>query len=134
MTTWGAGESQGDAAADQPQPSAAGQGQPSNWAPYGQPPPGAGQTQQPWPGWGQPGPVQPGADGFAIASLVLGLLGFIGICAILSVIFGGIALNRISRTQRAGKGMAIAGTVIGGFWLVITIILVITVVASSSNS
>jgi hypothetical protein len=64
----------------------------------------------------------------------LSLLGFIGICAILGLIFGLVALSRIGRTGRGGRGMAIAGTVIGGGWLVITIIVVIALSVAGAHS
>jgi hypothetical protein len=135
MSTWAEGDSQDDTAAAQPQAPGTGQGRPTpGWAAYGQPQPGAGPTQLPWSAAGQPGPQQSGTDGFAIASLVLGLLGFIGICAILGLIFGLVALNRIGSTRRGGRGMAIAGTVIGGVWLAITIIVVIAVSVAGAHS
>jgi hypothetical protein len=132
---WGAEGSQHDTTAEQPRASFAGQGQPTaGWTAYGPPQPGVSPTPLPWTAGGQPGQLQSGTDGFAIASLVLGLLGFIGICAILGVVFGLVALNRIGTTRRGGRGMAIAGTVIGGIWLVITIIVVIAVYAGGANS
>lgn len=135
METWGGGESPHDTAAGDPQTAAPGQGQPTpGWAAYGPPQAGPGATRQPWSTWGQPELLQSGTDGFAIASLVLSLLGFIGICAILGVIFGLVALNRIGKTQRGGRGMAIAGTVIGGGWLVLTILVVIAISIAGSNS
>jgi hypothetical protein len=134
MDTSGATDSHHDTATEQPQAPAPGQRQPTpGWTAYG-PAPAAGPAQQPWSAWGQPEPSQFGTDGFAIASLVLGLLGFIGICAILGVVFGLVALNRIGRTRRGGRGMAIAGTVIGGVWLAITIIVVIAVAVAGANS
>ncbi len=48
-------------------------------------------------------------DGYAIASLVLAVLG-VGIVA---VVFGLVGLSRISRSGRPGRGLAIAGVVIG---------------------
>lgn len=51
----------------------------------------------------------PRTDGLAIASLVLGLLGF----GILPVVFGHIALARIRRTGDGGSGLAIGGLVLG---------------------
>lgn len=48
-------------------------------------------------------------NGLAIASLVTGILGF----SILSVIFGHIALNQIGRSREEGRGLAIAGLVLG---------------------
>ncbi len=116
------------------------QGQPQSGQQYGQPQSG----QQP--GWSQPSAVQYGANvrqseagyaqmygqkprtGMAITSLVLGIIAFllawfpIGsylavLLALLSVIFGIIAIRR-----PAGKGMAVAGLILGGLALVISII------------
>jgi hypothetical protein len=135
MSTWGDGNSPIDTAAAQPQASGGGQGQPApSWPAYGQPQPGVSATQPPWSAAGQPGLLQSGTDGFATAALVLGLLGFIGICAILGVVFGLVALNRIGTSGRGGRGMAIAGTVIGGVWLAITIIVVLAVSVAGAHS
>lgn len=91
---------------------------------YG-PPPGAQMPPPPPnpmnPYFGQP----PRTHGFAIASLVCGILAIIpGCCcgaaglplAAVSLTLGIIAINQInaSQGQIAGKGMAIAGTVCGG--------------------
>jgi Domain of unknown function (DUF4190)/Septum formation len=67
----------------------------------------------------QPGAVsepQPRApiDGFAVASLITGLLGLIP----LAVIFGPVALSRIARTGARGRALAIAGLALGGTWAV----------------
>lgn len=56
-------------------------------------------------------------SGFAIASLVLGILGFLIVTAILGIIFGIIALTRIRAVPQRGKGLAIAGLVTSGLWL-----------------
>ncbi|GAA5077328.1 hypothetical protein HNP84_003698 [Thermocatellispora tengchongensis] len=62
-------------------------------------------------------------NGLAIASLVLGLIGFIscGFTSVLAVIFGHVALGQIRRDRTDGHGMALAGTVLGwvltGGWL-----------------
>ncbi|MEJ7725759.1 MAG: DUF4190 domain-containing protein [Actinomycetes bacterium] len=114
-------------------------GQRSDQPQYGQQP-----AQQP--GWSQPSAAQYGTDvrqteagyaqmygekprtGMAITSLVLGIIAFllawfpIGsylavLLALLSVIFGIIAIRR-----PAGKGMAVAGLILGGLALVISII------------
>jgi hypothetical protein len=52
-------------------------------------------------------------NGLAVASLVLGILwlGFVG--SILALIFGHVALYQIIDTEQAGKGLAIAGIVLG---------------------
>lgn len=60
-------------------------------------------------------------SGFAIASFVFGLIGGV----ILSVVFGIIALRRISRRGLRGRGFAIAGLVLSGLWT----LLIATVVA-----
>jgi len=63
-------------------------------------------------------------SGLAVASLVLGLAGFIpcGLTSIPAVIFGHVALGQIRRDRLDGHGMAVAGTVLGwiltGGWLV----------------
>jgi hypothetical protein len=61
------------------------------------------------------GPVK--TNGFAIAALVLGILGF---CSPLAIIFGAIATGRIKRAagREKGRGLAIAGIVLGSLWLV----------------
>jgi hypothetical protein len=90
------------------------------------------------PGYWQPGAyvqVQPRrvTDGLAIASMVLGILwvGWIG--SILAVIFGHVALRRIAREGKAGRGMAIAGLVLG-YVGVATLLLYIVVVVIAFNS
>jgi len=98
--------------------------------PYpGGPNPGAG----PNPGWPQANPWGPPAggsvwapppfgqspsgttNGQAIAAFVLGLLAIVPV----SVVFGIVALVRIGRTRQRGKGLAIAGLVLSGLWVVV---------------
>lgn len=69
----------------------------------------------------QPGMVpQPQkTNGLAIAALVLSLVG----CSLLGVIFGGIAISQINKGQGSGKGLAIAGLVIGIIGFLGTILL-----------
>jgi hypothetical protein len=86
---------------------------------YGQPPmapPPYG--QQGYPG-GMPGPRK--SNGAAIASLILGILGCVPfITGILAVILGIVGIKAGSDPQRGGKGMAIAGLLLGvlsiGLW------------------
>ena len=71
--------------------------------------------------------------GLAIASLVCGLLfwfGFPGfVCSILAIVFGIIQLKNIKKTpgQYGGKGMAIAGLILGSigilFFLIVTLVI-----------
>lgn len=66
--------------------------------------------------WNQsPGGQMPRTSGLAIASLVLGLLWLCGIGSLLATIFGAVSLSQISRSngRLLGKGMAIAGLVLG---------------------
>jgi hypothetical protein len=58
-------------------------------------------------------------SGLAIASLILGLLGFFFVtaCAGLGLGFG--ALGNSKRTGRPGTGLAVAGIVLSAGWLVL---------------
>jgi len=70
-------------------------------------------------------------NGMAIASLVTSIAGsFCGI-GILGFIFGLIALNQIKKSNgtQTGQGMAIAGTIIGGLW-VLAVLFIIIMMAS----
>jgi hypothetical protein len=93
---------------------------------------------QPQVGAYPPGAVHYGApgrtSGLAIASMVLGILWLYWIGSILAVIFGHIAISQAKKDPTLrGKGMAIAGLVLGyigvGF-----LVLAIVVAASSSTS
>jgi uncharacterized membrane protein YvbJ len=67
-------------------------------------------------------------SGLAIASLVLGLVGFlINPLSILAIIFGAVAMSQTGRNHNLkGRGMAIAGLVLGiivaAFWIIIVIV------------
>lgn len=77
-----------------------------------------------------PAPVR--TNGFAIASLVLGLLG----CgSILAVIFGHVALGQIRRANGAegGRGLAIAGLILGYIGLAIAILYLVLIIAVASS-
>jgi len=73
-------------------------------------------------------PARP-TSGFSTASLILGILGFSGICALLAIIFGAIGINQEKRTGAGGKGMAIAGVVLGSVWIFLGIITILIFVA-----
>ncbi|SFK92831.1 protein of unknown function [Streptosporangium canum] len=72
-------------------------------------------------GYGQPygyAPQQPSptkTNGLAVASLVLGLTGFItcGFTSLLAIVFGHVSLGQIKRDRTDGHGMALAGVVLG---------------------
>ncbi len=88
----------------------------------------------------QPGTYPPGAqwaqpqktNGMAIASLIVSLAGIltVGATGILGLIFGIVALRQISRTGDAGKGMAIAGIVVGSLMVVFFLFVVIVVITT----
>lgn len=78
-----------------------------------------------------PPPAQNLPQGMAIASLVLGIVGvvltwFLIVPSILAVIFGHIGLAKANRGEGGGKGMAIAGLVLG--YIVLGILVLIIVV------
>jgi hypothetical protein len=87
---------------------------------YSPPPPGYG------PPGGYPPPypqvvmaVAPPTSGWAVASLVLGIIGLLGgwcafgIPCLLAVILGHIGYHETSRGLKSGKGLAVAGLVMG---------------------
>ncbi|TAN22623.1 MAG: DUF4190 domain-containing protein [Acidobacteria bacterium] len=70
-------------------------------------------------------------NGFAIASLVLGILWLYWLGSILAIVFGHIALVQIRRRQgnSAGRGMAIAGLVLGYIGIAIAILIIALVLS-----
>lgn len=100
----------------QAQPTAA----PAPWASPGPAnPPAGGPAGLPpayaAPLYGSPPPAAARTNGFAIASLVLGILWVYWIGSILALIFGYVAKRDIDRSggAQSGRGMAIAGIVLG---------------------
>jgi hypothetical protein len=81
----------------------------------------------------QPVSFQPAAvvktSGMAIASLVLGILGI----SLFAIIFGIVALNQIKKSNGfiTGKGMAIAGIILGTISIIVTIIIIVVVVVAA---
>jgi hypothetical protein len=75
-------------------------------------------------------------NGLAIAAMVLGILWLYWLGSILALIFGYVAKNQIdnSRGQEGGRGMAIAGIVLGWVGVAILSIIIIAALAASSNS
>lgn len=67
--------------------------------------------------------VRSKTSGMAIASLVLGILGFCGITAIAGLILGIIAQSKIRKSngQLTGSGLAIAGMCVSAFMLLFSI-------------
>ena len=75
-----------------------------------------------------------GTNGLAIASLVLGIVGF-GVGSLLAVIFGHVALHQIKQRQQSGRGLAIAGLVLGSIAVVsFVVLLLVMAVGGGINS
>ena len=104
--------------------------------PYGQGPTGPGPVPQPvfYPSYA-PSPAQP-TNGFSIAAMVLGILWVYWIGSILALVFGYIALGQIKRRGGGGKGMAIAGVVLGwvGIAALILVIVLLFAIGHSTGS
>jgi hypothetical protein len=69
--------------------------------------------------------------------LILGILGgFACFGWLLALIFGYIAKSQIDRSggRQAGRGMAIAGIVLGWVWLGLIVVYVIVLAAASGSS
>jgi hypothetical protein len=61
----------------------------------------------------------------SIASLVLGIIWLYGLGSILALVFGYVALRQIGQRNEGGRGMAIAGVVLG--WVGVAGAILITV-------
>jgi Domain of unknown function (DUF4190)/Septum formation len=85
------------------------QGQYGQPDPYAQPP---GQYPPPGSQWATQTPPPSGTNGFAVASLIFGILGGI----LFGLIFGFVALGQIKKRNQKGRGMAIAGIVLSLVW------------------
>ncbi len=123
--------------------------------PYTPPPPGYGYGQAPPPGpppppypnaqpynapygYGYPqGPYAPSTNGLAVASLVLGIVGWM-LCFIgpaVAIVLGVIGRNQIraSGGQQQGEGLAKAGIILGGITLALWVAYFVTIVAFSAS-
>jgi hypothetical protein len=72
--------------------------------------------------------VAQSTNGLAVASLVLGILWLYWIGSILALIFGYVAKSQIDRSQgrQSGRGMAVAGIVLG--WVGVGILSLVVVI------
>lgn len=66
-----------------------------------------------------------GTNSMAVASFVCGFL-----CSLLAVVFGHIALSQISRSGESGRGLAIAGLVLGYIGVGVVVLAVLAGAAS----
>jgi hypothetical protein len=120
----------------QPQPYGA---PPQSPPPYGAPPYGSPYGAPPT--YGAPGPYgyPPGSyprprntNGFAIASLVLGILWLYWVGSILALIFGYVARKQIREHGDAGGGLAIAGIVLGWIGVGVLALVIILVIVHAA--
>ena len=74
----------------------------------------------------------PPTNGFAIASLVLGILWLWCVGSVLALIFGYISVRQIKERGEGGRGMAIAGIVLGWVGVALAVILILIVVSLSA--
>lgn len=72
-----------------------------------------------------------GTNGFAIASLITGICGFV----LLSVIFGFVGLAQTKKTGQKGRGLAIGGLVLSGLWIVgiATAVIIVNLLGPTTN-
>ena len=70
------------------------------------------------------GQQQGGTNGMAIAAMVCGICGFLCMVpGVIGIILGIVSLPQINRTQQSGRGMAIAGIVMGSLWILAFVLL-----------
>jgi hypothetical protein len=95
------------------------------------PPPPPMPYQQPYgQQYAEPYPTPPNTtSGWAIAALILGIVG----AALFSIVCGIVALNKTKNGQQGGRGMAIAGLVLSGLWIVGAAVLVVVVLFVSKD-
>lgn len=109
------------------------------------PPPGyptaGGYPGYPAPGYADPygygayGQTGGGTNPLAIGSLIASIVGvFCGIGSIAGVIMGFIALNQLKNSPQDGKGVAIAGIIIGAAVIVFWVLIMIIGIASGGSS
>ncbi|MEA2458687.1 MAG: hypothetical protein QOC95_1659 [Thermoleophilaceae bacterium] len=94
------------------------------------PPPPAPMYQQ----YYQPVPYgpQPTTNGLAVASLVAGVFWVMWLGSVLAVVFGHVALNQIEKSdgRESGRGIAIAGLVLGYIGVAVLVVVLLTVAAA----
>jgi hypothetical protein len=113
--------------------------------PPGYPPPGYGAPGYGAPGYGAPGygPSGYGAPGYpafgaqptktnplAIASLVASVVSLCGIGSIAGIILGVVAINQIKVSGESGRGLALAGIIVGAVTLLFSMLWLVLVAAA----
>lgn len=82
------------------------------------------------------GPPPSGTNGYAIASLVLGIVWLAGLGSLLALIFGIMGKNQIDASggRQTGRGMAVAGIVLGVVGLAGLIVWIILIASVASST
>jgi hypothetical protein len=73
-------------------------------------------------------------NGLAIASMVLGIVWIYWVGSILALVFGYVALGQIKRTNQQGRGMAIAGIVLGWIGVAMIALLILVAIVAANDS
>lgn len=89
---------------------------------------GYGQPGHDQPGYGQPAPAGSGTDGMSIAALVTGILGL----GVVPIVLGILGLKRTKANRTSGRGLAIAGIVLGALSFIAWIVIAISLTLASS--
>ena len=104
-------------------------GQPYGQAQYGQAP----YSPSVYGGYGYSG--SPGTNGLATASLICSLGGLlIGLSAPVGIVLGIIALSQIKKRNQDGKGMAVAGIIVGSVLTLGTILLFVFLIVLGATT
>lgn len=71
-------------------------------------------------------------NGYAVASLVLSICGIVFLLpligSILGIVFGHLSLSQLNESEQQGRGMAIAGLVLGYLGVAATAVMIIAVI------
>lgn len=71
---------------------------------------------------------------FAVLSLIFGIAFFIPFGPILAIVFGFIALSQISKNSEEGKGLAIAGIILGFLWIFVMLMILLFIILAISSA
>jgi hypothetical protein len=108
-----------------PQPGGYG-GYPAGY-PVGYPSPYSGYTAGPYDPYGPPRPA--GINGKAVGALVTSLVGlplcFCFVPSLVAIVLGVVAMRETRRTNQDGHGIALAGVIIAGLSIVLTLAMIV---------
>ncbi len=84
----------------------------------------------------RPGHWEPHTDGFAVASLVCSIVGFVtGLGAVLGIVFGFVARDRMRKSENlSGRGLALSGIIVGCLALASFLAAMVVLLTSESNA